>query len=54
MKIKNEKRTVFRLSFFHENEKRMRVLKIQIKTLFDMKMVVSPNACTENIIRFLI
>ena len=40
MKMKNEKRTVFRFQFFYENEKRMRVLKIQIKTLLNMKMVV--------------
>ena len=38
--MKNEKRTVFRFQFFYENEKRMRVLKIQIKTLLNMKMVV--------------
>ena len=35
MKMKNEKRTVFRFP-----EKRMRVLKIQSKTLLNMKMVV--------------
>ena len=35
MKMKNEKRTVFRFPFFYENEKRMRVLKI-----LNMKMVV--------------
>ena len=29
MKMKNEKRTVFRFPFFYENEKGMRVLKIQ-------------------------
>ena len=40
MKMKNEKRTVFRFLFFYENEKRMRVLKIQRKTLLNMKMVV--------------
>ena len=40
MKMKNEKRTVFRFPFFYENEKRMMVLKIQIKTLLNMKMVV--------------
>ena len=38
--MKNEKRTVFRFPFFYENEKRMRVLKIQSKTLLNMKMVV--------------
>ena len=40
MKMKNEKRTVFRFPFFYENEKRMRVLKIQSKTLSNMIMVV--------------
>ena len=40
MKMKNEKWTVFRFPFFYENEKRMRVLKIQSKTLLNMKMVV--------------
>ena len=40
MKIKNEKWTAFRFPFFYENEKRMRVLKIQSKTLLNMKMVV--------------
>ena len=39
MKMKNEKQTVFRFPFFYENEKRMRVLKIQSKTLLNMKMV---------------
>ena len=39
MKMKNEKRTVFRFPFFYENEKRMRVLKIQSKTLLNKKMV---------------
>ena len=39
MKMKNEKRTVFRFPFFYENEKGMRVLKIQSKTLLNMKMV---------------
>ena len=38
--MKNEKRTVFRFPFFYENEKRMRVLKIQSKTLLNMIMVV--------------
>ena len=41
MKMKNEKRTVFRFPFFYENEKRMKVLKIQRKNLLNMKMVVS-------------
>ena len=40
MKIKNEKLTVFRLPFFYENEKRMRVLRIQSTTLLNIKMVV--------------
>ena len=37
MKIKNEKRTVFR---FCENEQRMRVLKTQSETLLNTKIVV--------------
>ena len=41
IKMKNEKRTVFRFPFFYENEKRMKVLKIQRKKLLNMKMVVS-------------
>ena len=41
MKMKNEKRTVFRFPFFYENEKRMKVLKIQRKNLLNMKMVVN-------------
>ena len=40
MKIKSEKLTVFRLPFFYENEKRMRVLKIQSTTLLNIKTVV--------------
>ena len=40
MKSKNDKRTVFRFPFSYENEKRMRVLKIQSKALLKMKMVV--------------
>ena len=39
--MKKEKRTVFRFPFFYENEKRMKVLKIQRKNLLNMKMVVS-------------
>ena len=39
--MKNEKRTVFRFPFFCENEKRMKVLKIQRKNLLNIKMVVS-------------
>ena len=39
--MKNEKRTVFRFPFFYENEKQMKVLKIQRKNLLYMKMVVS-------------
>ena len=31
--MKNEKRTVFRFPFFYENEKRMKLLKIQRKNL---------------------
>ena len=41
IKMKNEKRTVFRFPFFYENEKQMKVLIIQRKNLLDMKMVVS-------------
>ena len=40
IKMKNEKRSVFRFPFFYENEKQMRVLKIQTKTLLNMKMIV--------------
>ena len=39
--MKNEKRTVFRFPFFYENEKRMKLLKIQSKNLLNMKMVVN-------------
>ena len=39
--MKDEKRTVFRFPFFYENEKRMKVLKIQRKSLLNMKMVVN-------------
>ena len=41
IKMKSEKRTVFRFPFFYENEKRMKVLKIQRKNLLNVKMVVS-------------
>ena len=41
IKMKNEKRTVFRFSFSYEDEKRMKVLKIQRKNLLNMKIVVS-------------
>ena len=41
IKMKNEKRVVFRFPFSYENEKRMKVLKIQRKNLLNMKMVVS-------------
>ena len=40
MKMKNEKWTVFRFPFFYQNEERMRLLKIQSKTLLNMKMIV--------------
>ena len=40
MKTKSEKLTVFRFPFFYENEKRMKVLKIQTKNLLNMKMPV--------------
>ena len=39
--MKNEKRTVFPFLFFYENEKPMKVLKVQRKNLLNMKMVVS-------------
>ena len=39
--MKNEKETVFRFPFSYENEKRMKVLKIQRKNLLNMKMVVN-------------
>ena len=39
--MKNEKRTVFRFPFFYENEKRIKVSKIQRKNVLNMKMVVS-------------
>ena len=39
--MKDEKRTVFRFPFFYENEKRMKVLKIQRKNQLNMKMVVN-------------
>ena len=41
IKMKNEKRIVFPFPFFYENEKRIKVLKIQRKNLLNMKMVVS-------------
>ena len=41
MKTKNEKQTVFSFPFFYENEKQMKVLKIQTKNLLNMKMVVN-------------
>ena len=41
IKMKNEKQTVFRFPFFYENEKRIKVLKIQRKNLLNMKMVAS-------------
>ena len=39
--MKNEKQTVFRFPFSYENEKRMKLLKIQRKNLLNMKMVVN-------------
>ena len=39
--MKNIKRTVFHFPFFYENEKQMKVLKIQRKNLLKMKRVVS-------------
>ena len=41
IKMKNEKRTVFRFPFSYENEKRMKVLKIQRKNLVNIEMVVT-------------
>ena len=41
IKMKNEKQTVFRFPFSYENEKRMKLLKIQRKNLLNMKMVVN-------------
>ena len=41
MKTKNGKQTVFHFPFFYENEKRMKVLKSQTKSLLNMKMVVN-------------
>ena len=41
IKMKNEEQTVFRFPFFYENEKRIKVLKIQRMNLLNMKMVVS-------------
>ena len=41
IKMKDEKLTVFRFPFFYENEKRMKVLKIQRESLLNMKMVVN-------------
>ena len=41
MKMKNEKQTLFRFPFFYENEKPMKILKIQRKNLLNMKMVVN-------------
>ena len=40
MKMKNEKRIAFHFPFFYENEKRVRVLKIQSKSFLNIKMVV--------------
>ena len=39
--MKNEKRTVLCFPFSYENEKRMKLLKIQRKNLLNMKMVVN-------------
>ena len=41
IKLKNEKRTVLCFPFSYENEKRMKLLKIQRKNLLSMKMVVN-------------
>ena len=37
MKTKNGKQTVFHFPFFYENEKRMKLLKSQTKSLLNMK-----------------
>ena len=39
--MKNGKQTAFRFPFFYENEKQIKVLKIQRKNLINMKMVVN-------------
>ena len=39
--MKKEKQTVVRFPFFYENEKRMKLLKIQSKNLLNMKAVVN-------------
>ena len=39
--MKNEKRTVLCFPFSYENEKQMKLLKIQRKNLLNMKMVVN-------------
>ena len=39
--MKSEKRTAFRFLYSYENEKQMKVLKIQRKNLLNMKLVVS-------------
>ena len=41
MKMKHEKQTVLRFSFFYENEKWMTALKIQSKNLLNMKIIVN-------------
>ena len=38
--MKNEKRNVIRFPFFYENEKRIKVLKIERKNLLNMKIGV--------------
>ena len=40
MKTKNGKQTVFHFPFFYENEKRMKLLKSQTKSLLNMKSSV--------------
>ena len=39
--MKNEKRTVFLVPFFYENEKRTREVKIQSKNLLNMTILVN-------------
>ena len=41
IKMKSEKRTAFRFLYSYENEKQMKVLKIQRKNLLNIRMVVS-------------
>ena len=42
MKMKNEKRAVFRFLFFMKMEKQLKALKIQSKTPLNMEIVAKP------------